>query len=189
MRTSALRESTAFPVDRGVVESCLDSSSTADALFVRGWHSGPSSLSRAERCAVAGVTGHVAESVAELLLDHEQWQVIWHFPGPGWHGIDLAFLTPDSKVIAVEVKGTLVAGRIPRLSHREVTQMSAEWVDKGGNTGMTDLGLQSSDVYGALVAINFADMTWRMAMTADFCTLHPVTERHQLTGLGWLTPG
>jgi hypothetical protein len=59
------------------------------------------------------VTGHVAESVAELLLDRERWQVLWHFPGPGRHGIDLAFLTSDSKVTAVEVKGTLVCRAHP----------------------------------------------------------------------------
>lgn len=130
---------------------------------------------------VAGVTGHVAESVTEVILDRLDWRVLWHFTGPGPHGVDLVFLTPSDEVMAVEVKGTLVAGRIPRLSRREMTQMSAAWVDKADNPGMAELELQSADVYGAVAAINFADMTWRMALTSDFSVLSPVTRVEQLT--------
>jgi hypothetical protein len=102
--------------------------------------------------------------------------------------VDLVFLTTDDKIAAVEVKGTLTAGHIPRLSRREIIQMSAEWVDKADNPGMAELGLRSADVYGAVTVINFADMTWRIALTADFSTLSPVTHLGQLTHLGWLTP-
>ena len=98
------------------------------------------------------------------------------------------FFTPDDKVATVEVKGTLTAGRIPRLSRREITQMSAEWVDKADNPGMAELGLRSADVYGAVAVINFADMTWRIALTAHFSALSPVTGLGQLTRLSWLTP-
>jgi hypothetical protein len=66
-----------------------------------------------------GVTGHVAESVIEVLLDRLDWRVLWHFTGPGRHGVDLLFLTSGDKVAAVEVKGTLIARRIPRLSRHE----------------------------------------------------------------------
>jgi hypothetical protein len=100
--------------------------------------------------------------------------------------VDLLFLTPDDKVIAVEVKGTLTAGRIPRLSRHELTQMSAEWVDKADNPGMAELGLRSADIYGAVAVINFADMTWRIALTADFSALSPVIPIGQLTDLDWL---
>jgi hypothetical protein len=150
MRNVVMRHSTAFRLDAAVVQQCLDPDNAADALFIRGWRSGAGSLTRAERCAVAGVTGHVAESVTELLLDHLDWQPLWHFTGPGRHGVDLVFLTPDDRVTAVEVKGTLVPGRIPRLSRRDITQMSAAWVDKADNPGMAELGLQSADVYGAV---------------------------------------
>ena len=119
------------------------------------------------------------------------WRVLWHFTGPGRYGVDLLFLTPDDRVIAVEVKGTLKAGRIPRLSRRELTQMSAEWVDKGDNSGMAELGLRSTDIYGAVAVINFTDMTWRIALTADFSVLSPVISvlspaihTGQLTDLG-----
>jgi hypothetical protein len=91
--------------------------------------------------------------------------------------VDLVFLAPDDAVVAVEVKGTVVPGRIPRLSRRDLTQMSAAWVDKSGNPGMVELGLQSQDVYGGVVAINFADQTWRAALPSDFVNLCPVNDR------------
>ena len=187
MRGAALRRASAFGLDTAVVMECLDPASAKDRLFAKGWRSGPASLTRADRCAVAGVTGHVAESVIEVLLDRLDWRVLWHFTGPGRHGVDLLFLTPDNKVAAVEVKGTLTARRIPRLSRREITQMSAEWVDKADNPGMAELGLRSTDVYGAVAAVNFADMTWRIALTADFSALLPVIHLGQLTRLNWLS--
>jgi DNA/RNA non-specific endonuclease len=186
MRTSVMRESAAFPLDAAAVGGCLDPASASDSVFARGWRSGPAGLTCAERCAVAGVTGHVAESVTEILLDRLEWRVLWHFAGPGRHGVDLVFLTPDEKIVAVEVKGTLVAGRIPRLSRREMTQMSAAWVDKADNPGMAELRLESADIYGAVVGINFADMTWRIAATADFSTLSPVIRIEQLARLDWI---
>src|SRR5579859_322506 len=112
MRSAALRQAAVFSLDAAIVGGCLDLSSARDRLFARGWRSGPASLTRAERCAVAGVTGHIAESVTEVLLDRLDWRVLWHFTGPGRHGVDLVFVTPDGKVAAVEVKGTLTAGRI-----------------------------------------------------------------------------
>jgi hypothetical protein len=188
MRSVVLRQASAFGLDAALVEACLDLACAKDCLFARGWRSGPASLTRAERCAVAGVTGHIAESVTEVLLDHLDWRVLWHFTGPGRHGVDLIFLAPDDKVVAVEVKGTLTAGHIPQLSRREITQMSTEWVDKADNPGMAELGLRSADVYGAVAVINFADMTWRVALTADFSVLSPVIHLGQLTRLSWFTP-
>jgi DNA/RNA non-specific endonuclease len=187
MRISVMRQSATFPIDAALVEECLDLATAIDSVFARAWRSRAASLTRAERCAVACVTGHVAESVTEVLLDRLEWRVLWHFTGPGRHGVDLVFLTPDGKIVAVEVKGTLVAGRIPRLSRREMIQMSAAWVDKADNPGMAELGLQSADVYGAVAAINFADMTWRMALTSDFSALSPVIQVEQLTRLDWIT--
>jgi hypothetical protein len=187
MGSAALRQSSAFRLDTAVVEACLDPASGKDRLFARGWRAGPASLTRAERCAVAGVTGHVAESAIEVLLDRLDWRVLWHFTGPGRHGVDLVFLTPDAKIAAVEVKGTLTARHIPRLSRREMTQMSAEWVDKADNPGMVELELRSAEIYGAVAALNFADMTWRIALTADFSALLPVIHFGQLTDLDRLS--
>ena len=186
MRGTALRRSSAFRLESSAIEDCLDLGSVRDRLFARGWRAGPASLTRAERCAVAGVTGHVAESVTETLLDQLGWRVLWHFTGPGRHGVDLVFLAPDDKIVAVEVKGTLTARHIPHLSRREMTQMSAEWVDKADNPGMAELELRSDDVYGAVAVINFADMAWRIAVTSDFSVLVPVAHAGQLRCLDWL---
>src|SRR5690348_1896319 len=69
MRTSIMRQSTAFPMAATIVEECLDPASGRDAVFARAWRSGLASLNRAEQSAVAGVTGHVAESVIYAFLD------------------------------------------------------------------------------------------------------------------------
>jgi len=184
--SAALRNAAAFPVDPDAVKGCLNLDDSRDAVFDQAWRSGVAILERNERCAIAPITGHVAESVAELIFDALGWQPLWHFAGPGLHGVDLVLLTPDDKVFAVEVKGTLVPGRLPRLSRRELAQMSGAWIDKPDNPGMADLGLVSSDVYGAVIAINFADMTWRTALTNDFIELHPVTTLDQFNDLHWI---
>jgi hypothetical protein len=69
-----------------------------------------------------------------------------------------------------------------------MTQMSAEWLDKADNPGMAELDLRSADIYGAVIVINFADITWRMALTSDFSTLIPLTQAGRLTCLDWF-PG
>jgi hypothetical protein len=186
MPLAVLRRSAAFPISAEIVDGCLNSEAPGDALFLRAWRSGIGSLSRSERNAVAGVTGHVAESVAELMLDQLDWRVLWHFIGPGRHGVDLVLLTPDDKLVAVEVKGTLVGGTISRLTRRQLAQMSDAWIDKADNPGMAELGLSSADVYGAVVAVNFRELTWRVALTADFEALHPVEAAEQLAALDWL---
>ncbi len=67
-RCAALRQSSAFRLDTFVVEERIDPVSTRDRLFGTEWRSGPTSRTRAERCAAAGVTGHT-ESVLVVLLN------------------------------------------------------------------------------------------------------------------------
>ena len=67
--------------------------------------------------------------------------------GPGWHGVDLVLLAPGDVVVTIEVKGTLVPGRVPRLSAGKLVQMSAAWVGKVDNPGMAELGLASTAVH------------------------------------------
>lgn len=64
--------------------------------------------------------------------------------------------------------------------------MSAAWIDKPDNPTMTSTQLRSADLYGAVCAINFADMTMRAAMSADFATFSPVTTYEQLDEPSWL---
>jgi hypothetical protein len=181
-----LKRCTAFPVAEIIVTACLDTEVARDQLFARGWRSGLGDLTRRERAAIAGVTGHVAESVIEVLLEPLGWLPLWHLTGPGRHGVDLVLLAPGDVVVAIEVKGTLVPGRVPRLSTGELKQMSAAWVDKVDNPGMAELGLASADVYGGVAVVNLADLTWRAALTRDFVIFEPISTQEQLADLGWL---
>jgi hypothetical protein len=183
---TTLRGATPFPLDPRIVDDCLDLAVMSDQLFLRARRASRGSLTSREWAVLAGTTGHIAESVAEVLLDGRGWEVLWHFEGPGRHGADLVFLAPGDRVIAVEVKGTLVPGRLPRPSRRDMAQMSAAWIDKADNPAMASLGMRSGDIYGGVVAINFADNIWRAVLTSDFTTLRPVTALGQLDDLAWM---
>lgn len=183
---ASLRQAMAFKLDPRVVDDCLDLASAADQLFCRARQAPRGSLTRRERAILAGTTGHIAESVTEVLLDTCGWHVLWHFEGPGRHGADLVFLAPGDRVVAVEVKGTLVPNRLPRLSRREIAQMSAEWIGKADNRAMESLGVRSADIYGGVVTINFSDNVWRAGFTSDFISFQPVTDLGHLADLDWI---
>jgi hypothetical protein len=142
-------------------------------------HRPPSRL-RAESTAVY---------VFSLSLEPLGWSPLWHMTGPGWHGVDLVFLAPGDLVVAIEVKGTLVPGRVPRLSAGELVQMSAARVDKVDNPGMAELGLASPDVYGGVAVVNLADLTWRIALTRDCQIFELTAAQEQLASLAWLVGG
>jgi hypothetical protein len=155
-----------------MVKSHLLSDRPADVLFHRAWSDGLSALPPDERRgALATATGHIAESVAETLLERAGFTPLWHFIAGG-QGVDLLMVDPEmERVLAVEVKGTLRPNYWPRLSHRGIAQMTPAWLDRHGNAGMDDWGLTSSDVYGAVVLLNFADMEFKAAETSDFRSL------------------
>jgi hypothetical protein len=100
-----------LPLPPESVAGCLNLDDPTDRLFARACRHTLAALSSSERRgALAGVTGHVAESVVELLLDDLGYAPLWHFSGPGQHGIDLLVLSPSqTQVVAVEVKGTPAA--------------------------------------------------------------------------------
>ena len=144
----------------------------------------------ARRGALSGTTGHVAESVVEIILERCGWVPVWHFVGPGRHGVDLLMLGPgEERLFAIEVKGTLRPGHWPRLRRSGFTQMDLGWLDKADNPGMTDWGVRSGDVYGATALINFADLAVRVALTADFELWRSIERLEQLEQLDWLSPG
>lgn len=186
--SAALRASTPFSLSREIVENCLDENAPPDALFARAWRSGLGVLSRSERAVTAPVIGHVAESVIEVLLANEGWMVVSQQVGPGGHGVDLVLLSPDDRTVAFEIKGTLVPGRIPHLTRREHLQMSPDWLDKSDNPGMSAWGLAGDDVYSGIVAVNFADLTWRVALGADVMALRPARTLEDLRGPAGLLP-
>lgn len=192
MRLNPLREAALFSINRESVSSYLDvSERPVDGIFREACRNGLTSLPREQRRgALAGATGHVAESLLELLLEPYGYVPIHHFKGTGGHGVDLLLLTPDtSAIVALEVKGTLRPGQWPRLSRTEIQQMSAEWVDKADNPGMHEWSLESNDVYGAVAQVDFSDMVWRIAFTTDFKELRPVVREAQFADpVAWLGP-
>lgn len=188
MARSALRRAWPIDVDTAIVSRCLNLDDELDRRFDTAWRRGLGSLPLSLRTgALPGITGHIAESVVEMILAERGYVPIAHHPGPGRHGVDLLMLHLEHEMVfAVEVKGTLRARRIPRLARGEVEQMSEAWVDKPDNPGMAATGLRSEDVYGAVAAVNFADMTLRIAMTANFATLRPVISDLQLDDPSWI---
>lgn len=170
MINAALRSAPPLPLPAAIVASCLDLDAPQDARFNHAWTNSLRALERRERGgALCGVIGRVAESVVEVLLADVGYHPVWHFTGPGRHGVDLLMASPAlDHVLAIEVKGTLRAHHVPRLSRRAVEQMSAAWVDKRDNPGMAEWQLQSADVYGAVVAVSFAEMTLRAIVSEDF---------------------
>lgn len=85
----------------------------------------------------------------------------------------------------IEVKGTVVPGRAPRLSAGELAQMSAAWVDRVDNPAMAEVGLANSDVYGGVAIVNFVDLTWKATLTGDFLAFEPSLPRDN----GQASPG
>jgi hypothetical protein len=184
--SAALRRAPAIGFEWSVVDGCLDLGDAADARFHTAWSQSLDAVDRRKRGgALAGVTGHVAESVVELLLADVGYHPVWHFTGPGRHGVDLLMLSPGAEhVLAIEVKGTLRARHVPRLSRRATLQMSAAWVDKRDNPGMAEWDLQSADVYGVVIAVNFADMAARAIVSDDFVGWRSVATLVDLVDLG-----
>ena len=188
----ALNLATALLLDRSVVASCLDANARAgDATFEAAFaHSLAALRPAARRGALGGVTGHIAESVTEIVLESVGWTPVWHFAGPGRHGVDLLFLGPgEERLLAVEVKGTLRPHHWPRMRRGELTQMDLAWLDKADTPAMSEWGVTSDDVYGAIALINFGDLRFKIALTRDFATWHAIEHFEQLKTLDWLDNG
>lgn len=169
------------------MSSCLDGSEL-DRRFSLAWTQSLQALPREHRSgALPGVTGHVAESVVALILDEHGYAPLAHHASAGRHGVDLLmFHLASDMVFAIEVKGTLRQGHIPRLTRGELAQMSDAWIDKRDNPAMRGTDLESSDVYGAVAAVNFIDMTSRFALTSDFARFRPVERVGQLADPTWI---
>jgi hypothetical protein len=182
----------ALSLERSVVASCLAPNARAgDATFETAFVQSLAALRpAARRGALAGVTGHVAESVTEIVLEAVGWTPVWHFAGPGRHGVDLLFLGPgEERLFAVEVKGTLRPHHWPPMRRSELTQMDLAWLDKADNPAMSEWGVTSDDVYGAIGLINFAELRFKIALTRDFARWHPIEHLEQLKTLDWLDNG
>jgi hypothetical protein len=122
----------------------------------------------------------VAESVAELVLADVGYSVFWHITEPGVRGVDLLFLSPDDEVLALEVKGTLRPGAIPRLTPSRLRQMSREWLNQPDNPAMAEWELKAEDIYAGVMVVDLALAVFRLALSADFDGYVPIRERDEL---------
>jgi hypothetical protein len=178
-----------FRLERADVTACLDPERRdGDRVFAAAFAGTLAALPPgARRGALAGTTGHVAESVVEVVFERCGWTPVWHFIGAGRHGVDLLLLGPgEERLFAVEVKGTLRTSWWPRLRRAELTQMEVGWLDKADNPGMAEWGIASGDVYGAIVLVNFAELRFKVALSCDFSEWQPVRRIDELVQLDWL---
>jgi hypothetical protein len=160
------------------IEECL---TPADNLFRQGWRSGLGALTISERRGrLPSVTGFIAEAVATLILGELGLDVFAQIVTPGVHGVDLLALTPEGTVLALEVKGTLRPGGLPRFCRGALRQMSVEWLNHPKNPAMAESELEAADLYGGVVVLDFARASWRAALTSDFETFTPVRRANDL---------
>jgi hypothetical protein len=181
----ALRNATPFPLEASTIDGCLDERRDRfDALFRRARTGGLASITRTERSGhLWRVVGEVAESVAQVVLDELGYTVFWQITEPGIHGVDLLLLSPDEAVLALEVKGTLRVGAVPRLTPSRLRQMSREWLNRPENPAMSDWELEADDLYAGVMIVDLATPTYRVALSGDFESYAPVTDRAQLAAL------
>jgi hypothetical protein len=184
----ALRSSRPFPLTAAIIDGCLDESRDVfDTAFRRARQVGLAGLDRTERSGhLWRVVGEVAEAVAELVLDELGYTVFWQITTPGIRGVDLLFLSPDDAILALEVKGTLRAGAIPRLTPSRLRQMSREWLNKPDNPAMSDSGLEADDLFAGVMVVDLVTPQFRLALSGDFESYRPVTDREALRSLAWL---
>lgn len=184
---AALGAAGAFPIERSLIRGCVDPRKPADALFERARTGGLARIERSLRSGhLARVTGEVAESVAEIVLDEHGYSLFWQITTPGVRGVDLLFLAPDERVVALEVKGTLRPGTTPRLTPSLQHQMSREWLNDPSNPAMVEWSLRADDLYAGVMVVDLALAQFRVALSGDFELYTPITELKQLASLGWL---
>ena len=175
-----------MPVPEQTILGCLDPDDPADALFLAIRRRGLATTPPNERRGLARVTGEVAESVAEVLLVEVGLEVFWHIVEAGIHGVDLLFLTPNEEVLALEVKGTLRHGAIPRLTPSRLRQMSREWLNGPDNPAMAEWQLEADDLYAGVMVVDLAGSLARIAVSDDFEDYIPVGEISDLQDLATL---
>jgi len=130
--------------------------------------------------------GAIGEAVASVLLvDQLGFNLVWQITAAGGTGVDLLMLTPgETAMVAVEVKGTIRAGRTPRLLQARGGQMTRAWLEAYANPGMDEWGLDPDDLYAAVMVIDLAEQHWRAAISHDLESWAPIRRQTQLAWPG-----
>lgn len=176
----ALRLATGFSVEEDRIASCIGTNA-AELLFRTARERGLAALDPARRSGhLPRVTGEIAESVATIFLNDLGYSLCWQLVKSGAHGVDLLFLAPDETVFALEVKGTLRAGIIPRSTPSRRRQMSRDWLNGPDNPAMAEWGLTADDLFAGVAIVDLATAQLRLAVSSDFETYLPITDIAQL---------
>lgn len=184
---AALRVASAFPLSESSIASVVDECSAPDQLFARAREIGLSRIDRSQRSGhLPLATGAIAESVAQMVFADLGYSLFWQITKPGVHGVDLLIVAPDESVLALEVKGTLRAGRIPRLTPSALRQMSRGWLDDARNAAMAEWSLSAEDLYAGVMVVDLAAASYRLAMSGNFSEYLPIVGPEQLRSLRWL---
>ena len=91
---AALRDAAELSIHEEMISECLIDGDARDAAFRQAWTAARKGARGPQRGWLAGITGHVAESVVEVVLEARGYSMLWHFTGPGsgGHGVDLVVL-------------------------------------------------------------------------------------------------
>ena len=178
----ALRAAKHFRIETEWIAGCIGNEA-ADVLFQTARERGLAALDPSRRSGhLARVTGEIAESVATIFLDNLGYSLFWQLVTSGAHGVDLLLLASDEAVLALEVKGTLRAGAIPRLTPSLRRQMSREWLNGPDNPAMAEWEFEA-DYLSRVAVVDLATAQVRLAVSSDFETYLPITDVAQLAAL------
>ncbi|MFL5963776.1 MAG: hypothetical protein ACJ757_12875 [Gaiellaceae bacterium] len=129
--------------------------------------------------------GEVGEAVTAAVFVEAGYTLFDQITTPGIHGVDLLFLTPDDAVVALEVKGSLRPGAIPRLTPSRRRQMSRDWLASPANRAMLEWEFEPDDLFAAAAAVDLARREMRVARSDDFEAWTPVHSLDELRGQSW----
>lgn len=153
----------------------------AEQQFAEAFRDGLGSVPLRKRVGrLPSVIGSVAEAVASRLLVARGFSVFADISVVGVRGVDLLLLSPSDDVLALEVKGTLRPGSLPRFGRSRLRQMSAEWLDHSSNPAMIEWGLDSLDVFTGVIAVDLRASSARVIVSGDHDLFVPVVSEEQL---------
>ena len=92
-------------------------------------------------------------------------------------------------MLALEVKGTLRAGALPRLTPSKHRQMSRDWLNGPDKPAMAEWELEADDLYAGVMVVDFTSATARLALSGDFVHFVPVESLDELQRLSALEEG
>lgn len=91
-------------------------------------------------------------------------------------------------MLALDVKGTLRPGAIPRLTPSRMRQMSRVWLNGPDNPAMADWNLEGDDLYAGVMVVDLALAVARTAVSGDFESYMPISDLAELQELRGCSP-